>query len=64
MMDFPDYVPETVRAYIDAYAAFGSGRDFAMGAMASGANAEMAVRAAITHCISCGGLPLVFDLAQ
>lgn len=38
-----------------SYAAFGSGRDFAMGAMWGGANARGAVEAAITWCTTCGG---------
>lgn len=37
------------------YMAIGSGSDFAMGAMACGANAIEAVAAAIKHEINCGG---------
>lgn len=40
---------------LDPYMAFGSGRDYAMGAMAMGANAVQAVEAAIKHCQTCGG---------
>ena len=37
------------------YFAMGSGRDFALGAMAAGASAEEAVRAAIAHDVYSGG---------
>lgn len=37
------------------YTAMGSGRDFALGAMAHGATAEQAVRAAIAHDSASGG---------
>lgn len=37
--------------------AWGSGRDFALGALACGANARQAVAAAIALCITCGGDP-------
>ena len=38
----------------DRFAAWGSGRDYAIGAMAQGANAIDAVKIASQHCISCG----------
>ena len=37
------------------FRAWGSGRDFAMGAMAMGATAEQAVEVASRFCITCGG---------
>lgn len=37
------------------YYAWGSGADFALGAMAAGASALQAVEAAIKHCTTCGG---------
>lgn len=40
---------------LDPYTAFGSGRDFALGAMAQGASAVEAVEAAIKHGTTCGG---------
>jgi len=36
------------------YAAWGSGRDFAIGALAMGATAKEAVEVACKHCLSCG----------
>lgn len=39
----------------DPWFAAGSGRDFAVGAMAMGADAKRAVEIAATHCISVGG---------
>ena len=39
---------------IDTPIAWGSGRDFAMGAMAMGANARKAVEVANQFCVSCG----------
>ena len=41
--------------FAEPYMAFGSGRDFAMGAMAMGATAVQAVECAIKHCVSVGG---------
>lgn len=38
----------------EQFAAFGSGRDFAIGAMAQGANAIQAVEIAIKYCVTCG----------
>lgn len=38
----------------DKYIAYGSGRDYAMGAMHHGASAIEAVDAAIAHCTTCG----------
>lgn len=46
----------------DPYMAFGSGRDYAMGAMAMGATAAQAVECAIKHCISTGGTVQSFAL--
>lgn len=40
---------------LDPYMAFGSGRDFAMGAMAMGADAVRAVEVAAKHCTTVGG---------
>ena len=39
----------------DPYSAWGSGRDFAMGALAMGATAGEAVKVASMFCLSCGG---------
>jgi hypothetical protein len=39
---------------LDRYFAWGSGSDFALGAMFAGADAKKAVQAAIAHCTSCG----------
>lgn len=39
---------------IDKFMAWGSGRDYAIGAMAMGATAVEAVKVAIEHCSSCG----------
>lgn len=45
------------------YYAWGSGRDFALGAMAAGADAVRAVEAACTHSIECGGAVVSFPIA-
>lgn len=42
------------------YVAFGSGRDFALGAMAVGADAVDAVAAACKHSVECGGAIVSF----
>lgn len=44
------------------YRAFGCGRDLALGAMAAGATAEEAVRAACEHSVYCGGEITVLTL--
>lgn len=46
---------------IDKYMAFGSGMDFAIGAMAHGANAIEAVAAACKHDDGCGGPIVAFN---
>lgn len=49
------YEQEPVPQYVQQpFIAFGSGRDFAMGAMAMGASAERAVQVASEFCVSCG----------
>lgn len=39
----------------ELFTAYGTGADFAIGAMAMGASAVEAVKVAIEHCASCGG---------
>lgn len=46
------------------YRAFGHGRDLALGAMAAGASAEEAVRAACEHSVFCGGEITVLTLSD
>lgn len=46
---------------LDRFNAFGSGRDFALGAMAHGASAEQAVRITCAICNSCGLGVSVYD---
>jgi len=43
-----------IQKVLAPYMAWGSGRDFAIGAMAMGATAKEAAEVAIKHCISCG----------
>lgn len=47
----------------DKFQAWGSGRDYALGAMAAGATAEEAVKITNAHCIDCGlgvdSIPLI-----
>lgn len=51
--------------YRDApYAAFGSGRDFALGALAMGATAEQAAEVACRFCVTCGGGVDVFRVGR
>lgn len=42
--------------HTERFVAYGTGADFAVGAMAMGASAEQAVKVAIEHCASCGGV--------
>lgn len=44
------------------FMAWGSGRDFALGALEVGADARRAVEAAIYHCITCGGEAVTFKI--
>ena len=46
------------------FMAWGSGRDFALGALATGASARRAVEVAIHHCITCGGEPVIFPIGE
>ena len=48
----------------DRFHAWGSGRDFAMGAMQVGVDAVEAVRVANRHCVSCGNGIDHFDLTD
>ena len=47
----------------DPYMAWGEGREFAMGAMAMGANARLAVEVTSRLCVSCGQGVDAFDLS-
>lgn len=57
---YDEYGKETISEA--PYRAFGAGRDLALGAMASGASAEEAVRAACEHSVYCGGEITVLKL--
>ena len=58
-----EYSSECVRIPVeDPYAAWGDGSDFAMGAMAMGADARKAVEMTIQHCVSCGNGVDAFDV--
>lgn len=54
-------LPQTVLA---PFVAWGSGRDCALGAMAMGADAIVAVRVASQFIVSCGGGVEFFEIAQ
>lgn len=53
-VSFYERLPEKQFYYGAPFAAWGSGRDFAMGAMAMAADATEAVRVANKLCVSCG----------
>ncbi len=56
-----ELVPQT---FDETFMAWGSGRDFAMGAMAMGADAKQAVEVASMFNVYCGGGVEVFDLQE
>lgn len=59
--EFYEVQPVPIRV-LDPFAAWGSGRDFALGALAMGASAKEAVEVACRFSIECGGAPQVIVL--
>jgi hypothetical protein len=60
---YAERLPVLFEVY-DPYYAFGSGRDFALGAMAVGADAIRAVEATCRHSTECSGEPVWFEVAS